>query len=430
MLLAGSMSAGAQTFNFQTNSGTGSGWTWVGQSGNTLVMKLTITANGTYTITAPDSNSGYLFQRHIIVNDGVTANIVLDGVHIGAFDGQSPLSLLGNANVTLTLTNSNTLAGGPYAPAISVPKASSKTATLTINGGGTLLATGGVGAAGIGGAINVVGVGNINITGGTITAIGGNAGAGIGGGQEGNSGTISISGGNVTAAGGRYGAGIGAGSAGYAETITISGSAVVIATGEKYAPGIGDGIYNETNTVGTINITGGTITSTGGEYSPGIGFCIPNTGDAVNISGGNINATGGDMAPGIGGGTTVSANGLTVNISGGNVTATATAITSGGKAAGIGGGHNAPTTGTIRITGGSVKAISAGGAVAPQFTNGSVNVYLNTLTVGSSSVANIAVTAGKIGTANCVATSHATCLWYQRRKNGCSRKGIFLSTGK
>lgn len=127
--------------------------------------------------------------------------------------------------------------------------------TLTISGSGSLTATGKgdisnyYGGAGIGSSFRDNG-GNVVITGGTITATGGFGAAGIGGCAYGRQnrtcGNISISGGNVTATGGFWGAGIGSG---------------------MVYPERDEGF----NQCGNINITGGTITATGGSYAAGIG---------------------------------------------------------------------------------------------------------------------------------------------------------------
>lgn len=105
---------------------------------------------------------------------------------------------------------------------------------------GKLIATGGSGQAGIGGAEN----GTITIKGGTVTATGGSEAAGIGGNSNGTAKKIIINGGNITAKGGsgRWGGGA----------------------------GIGSGYYSRKD-IGDIIINGGTVTATGGTNSAGIG---------------------------------------------------------------------------------------------------------------------------------------------------------------
>ena len=89
----------------------------------------------------------------------------------------------------------------------------------------------------------------MTISGGTITATGGSLAAGIGGGLDGN-GTVIITDGDITAkATGRYGAGIGGGCGeipkgtliGGNGTVTISGGTITEASGGYMAAGIGSG---------------------------------------------------------------------------------------------------------------------------------------------------------------------------------------------
>jgi len=129
--------------------------------------------------------------------------------------------------------------------------------SLTISGTGSLNATGGGGAAGIGtGLAKNEGKtgGNIIINSGTIIATGSDYAAGIGCGPTSadsddastTCGDITINGGTVTATGGVHAAGIGTGAA-----MRISKSARTVC--------------------GNIKITGGTVTATGGIYATGIG---------------------------------------------------------------------------------------------------------------------------------------------------------------
>ena len=113
------------------------------------------------------------------------------------------------------------------------------------------------------------GGGTINIYGGTINATGGRRAAGIGGGDGAGNGAIAIYGGAVTAQGGESGAGIGNGYRPATEsgTITIYGG-TINATGGRYAAGIGGGLgYGN----GEFTIYGGTVTVQGGEGGASIG---------------------------------------------------------------------------------------------------------------------------------------------------------------
>ncbi|MBR6454218.1 MAG: InlB B-repeat-containing protein [Fibrobacter sp.] len=233
------------------------------------------------------------------------------------------ISCLGDCNIILAENSENTVEGSP---GIEVREGY----TLTISGTGSLDVRGkSAGTAGIGGGGDLEeNVGNITISGGTITATGGEDAAGIGIGHVyGTVGNIAISGGTITATGGEDAAGIGGARSGSVGNITISGGTIT-ATGGPDAPGIGAG---SRGTVGNITISGGTITATGGEDAAGIGGGYRGTSGTVTINGGTITATGGEYAAGIGGGYRGTSG--TVTINGGTITAT------GGEwAAGIGGG--------------------------------------------------------------------------------------------
>ena len=249
-------------------------------------------------ISIANTSSEAVTTDRIVVQSGVTANITLNGVNIDlpllssacAFDATG-------ATVNVTLAGTNTLKSGWDHAGLQVPNG----AVLTIDGSGSLRATGGSNGAGIGGGRDKDG-GTIIINGGTVTATGALRSAGIGGGNPasdmggGNGGTITINGGTVTATG-SYGAGIGGGHQGAGGTITISGGTVT-ATGGNSAAGIGSG-YQEAG--GTIAISGGTVTATGGDNGAGIGGGNQSTGGTINISGSAIvTAEGGSYAPGIG----------------------------------------------------------------------------------------------------------------------------------
>ena len=125
---------------------------------------------------------------------------------------------------------------------------------IVINGG-TIIATGVVGAAGIGSGANAS-CGNITINGGTIIATGGEGAAGIGSGGYASCGTITINGGTVTAAGGEVAAGIGSGDSSSCGNITIADTVTqVTATKGSNAPNsIGAG---KDGSCGTVTIAPG-----------------------------------------------------------------------------------------------------------------------------------------------------------------------------
>ena len=283
---------------------------------------------------------GTTSARRVVLQTNVDTNITLDGVSISS-SNFSPFSLNGTAKVNLTLTGTNVLTCthfNSYGTSGYAGLCVGASATLTIDGSGSLQATGGLGA-GIGGNYSMSN-GTVIINGGTITANGGSGSAGIGGGRGvdtngGSGGTITINGGTVAANGNFGGAGIGGG---YASS--SSGS---------YVAGNG----------GTITINGGTITATGGIRSPGIGgggaFITGNTGGSsgiITITGGRITTTGGGK------------NG----------------VNDSGYAGGIGGalggnGESRNTAGTIIFTGGSILPRTNTGTVSviPSPTNGTVN---------------------------------------------------------
>ena len=100
------------------------------------------------------------------------------------------------------------------------------------DGTGTLEATGGELAAGIGGDNGVTG-GTVTINGGAVTATGGESAAGIGGGSGRSGGTVTINGGTVTATGGQPAAGIGVGMFGVSGgTVTFGGTGFSVVTGK------------------------------------------------------------------------------------------------------------------------------------------------------------------------------------------------------
>ncbi|HBZ31945.1 MAG TPA: hypothetical protein DEO46_02945, partial [Lachnospiraceae bacterium] len=148
------------------------------------------------------------------------------------------------------------------------------------NENGKLIATGGDGAAGIGGGL--YGDGNdITITGGEITATGGDCGAGIGGGTSAGGKNITIAGGKVTATGGKGAAGIGGGFYGDGNDIIITDGKVT-ATGGDYGAGIGGGNHGEGK---NITITDGEATAIGGLNGAGIGGGLQKNGEKITVSG-------------------------------------------------------------------------------------------------------------------------------------------------
>ena len=211
----------------------------------------------------------------LFIKDG--AEVILNQVTIPGADEDEPeggtarhgIECLGSATITLMGENSVTA----YYKGAGIFVHPNK--KLTIQGDGTLYASGKYQSAGIGGS-DEKNCGNIEIKSGTVYATGSVSAAGIGAGRSASCGNISISGGTVTANGGSQGAGIGTGRTYETNvtcgSITISGGTVT-ATGGKHGAGIGSGnaAGEGTNQCGTITISGGTVTATGGRYGAGIG---------------------------------------------------------------------------------------------------------------------------------------------------------------
>ena len=193
-----------------------------------------------------------------------------------------------------------TATGGQFAAGIGGASANAGQVTIT---GGTITAIGTDGA-GIGGGQGIVGkiAGNadIEISGGTIEATGGDLSAGIGGGTWGDA-NIKITGDAVikNATGGDFGAGIGGGGGGNGD-VTISGNAKI----ENAQGGFtGSGIGGGNGASGTVTIKDdSTVTATGGEAGTGIGGGYAGLGDVTIEGNTTVNATGGVGSAGIGGG--------------------------------------------------------------------------------------------------------------------------------
>ena len=221
------------------------------------------------------SAGGITVGSTITIADGATFTLSWTTLNVTSGPG---IQCSGNATLILDGTNYITTTAEGF-PAI-LPGGSGT--ALTIRGSGSVTATGGQYAAGIGSGsftthiTTVYTCGNIIIESGTVTANGGENSAGIGGGYNGICGNITISGGTVKATGGSCGAGIGSGD-GYGN---VNGS-----------------------TCGNITIGGGTVTANGGENSAGIGCGNNGICGNITIGGGTVTANGGRLsAAGIGSG--------------------------------------------------------------------------------------------------------------------------------
>ena len=212
--------------------------------------------------------------------ENATANVTISDVNINTSD--AAVSTSGKGNVNIELDGTNTLKSGVNHAGLE-KNSDGNQGKLTItdeNENGKLIATGGDGAAGIGGGL-YAGGNDITITGGEITATGGDSGAGIGGGASAGGKNITIAGGKVTATGGLGAAGIGGGFYGDGNDITITDGKVT-ATGGNYGAGIGGGNHGNGR---NITITDGEVTAAGGTNGAGIGGGLQKNGEKITVSG-------------------------------------------------------------------------------------------------------------------------------------------------
>ena len=209
------------------------------------------TYTGVFVVTGTSTTSKLVIKG----DSGTAAKVYLKDLHITVSSGAA-VSV--SENVDLYIEGSSVLQSGENCAGIQ----KEDDGQLTIDGSGSLEATGGQSGAGIGGAFHKSG-NNITINGGKIIAqstTGYGWGAGIGGGNEGNGNNITINGGDVTAIGGSEAAGIGGGIHASAENITINGGTVTAKAGGG-AAAIGGGHANPDGGKATnINLVGGDIT--------------------------------------------------------------------------------------------------------------------------------------------------------------------------
>ena len=165
--------------------------------------------NGDYTAQDGDILTGTL-ASNLKLKIAAGATVTLAGMTHHAGDYINGIECLGTANIILAAGTTNYLTRGSSDAYAGLFLNNGTTwSTLTISGTGTLLASGGNACAGIGG---IDYCDDIVINGGTIYATGGQFAPGIGAGANvGQTGNITINGGNITATGGEGAAGIGAG---------------------------------------------------------------------------------------------------------------------------------------------------------------------------------------------------------------------------
>ena len=233
----------------------------------------TKTYEGVFVVTGTSTTNKLVIKG----DSGTAAKVYLKDLHITVSSGAA-VSV--SENVDLYIEGSSVLQSGEKCAGIQ----KEDNGQLTIDGSGSLEATGGESGAGIGGAFHKPG-NNITINGGKIIAqstTGYGWGAGIGGGNEGNGNNITINGGDVTATGGSEAAGIGGGIHASASNITINGGTVTAKAGGG-AAAIGGGHDKSNGGKATnINLVGGDITVQGNNGKATIGgvngeITIPST---------------------------------------------------------------------------------------------------------------------------------------------------------
>ncbi len=249
-------------------------------SGQTVTQGSTSTPDEAPVITQRGSSAETSNTIMINASENATANVTISNVNIDT--SSAAIATSGKGNVNIELDGTNTLKSGRGHAGLE-KSSDGNQGKLTItdeNENGKLIATGGDGAAGIGGGL--YGDGNdITITGGEITATGGDCGAGIGGGTSAGGKNITITGGKVTATGGNGAAGIGGGNYKDGNDINIAGGKVT-ATGGDYGAGIGGGNHGEGK---NITITDGEATAIGGLNGAGIGGGLRKEGEKITVSG-------------------------------------------------------------------------------------------------------------------------------------------------
>ena len=384
--------------------------TFIVEIGYAPVTEYTAKDGDTFTGTAKDGtlyaiasdNSKTMLASDIHLTVAAGATITLQSADITSISN-SWAGITCNGDATIILEGTNAVKGGSsYYPGIHI----AQNATLTINGEGSLTASGNNFGAGIGSGFDMA-CGNIVIEGGTIIATGGDSAAGIGS-NIASCGTITITSGvtsvTATAGGGSWTTtkhSIGAGNNGSCGTVTIDGTVTGEITASPYTYittntraftltdgmtlfGTGGSSTHITVAAGaTITLKDATITSIpnndshtwagitcagdatiilegtnavkgGSSYYPGIHIAQNAT---LTINGeGSLTASGNNFGAGIGSGFDMACGNIVIE--GGTITATG-----GQYAAGIG-SSNIASCGTITITDGvtSVTATKGNGA--------------------------------------------------------------------
>ncbi len=241
-----------------------------------------LTVKKTTPITIKNTDPSTPTTDRIVIAKGVSADITLAGVNIqtGAMTGRNAITPVtieedskGNVKITLADGSENVLVAGNDKPAISK---CGDNGTLTIDGTGSLTATGGVNAAAIGSAPGYSSAGII-IDGGNIEAVtSGELAAAIGTGKYES----------TDFPGGRC----------IARNIVINGGHIKATSADSVAIGAGS---NGKTYVKDITVNGGTVTAQSGADSCAIGS---ESAENIVINGGIITAEAAGSAGGTAGG--------------------------------------------------------------------------------------------------------------------------------
>ena len=361
----------------------GAGWTYGVYSKILNVFNDGCTVSGTNT-------AGDVYLQYTNDVSSVVSNLLISTVLSST---ESPVSIVSNANVKLSIVGENAFASGAESCAgVNVPHGSTLSITnldmvaampdldniavitnilydIEYDDDGNPMIDPDTGCVITNGIIYDIYVETNyvdKVVVGALSAKGGGRGAGIGGGNLQSHGTIEIFGGVIDASGnGSFCAGIGSGrfpdsGEGFADAETLRQGVIRIRGGEvkakggSYGAAIGGG---NRHSGGVIEISGGLVNANGGDYASGIGGGWGARGHTITISGGEVNATGGTGAAAIGGGSESSKSLANteisqISISGGRVTAIATGM--GG--AGIGNGKYDSESAAVDISGGTVVA--------------------------------------------------------------------------
>jgi len=261
-------------------------------------------------------------KPNVIVPDGATATVVLNGVSFTANSGSSPIDVAGGGKLTLLLDGTNSVTADNNA-SVHVPDGAEMIIDSAKSSGalsGTLTAgfwpsfTGLLNDAGIG-SNKYEASGSITIKGGVIRAFT-RGGAAIGSGGGGSAGNITIDGGNIITECYDHGTGIGSGGGGNGGAIIINGGTVTalgkLVSYSQEGPlttGIGTG---DVGKGGSVTINGGVVNAYGNRL--GIGGYDVN----VSIYGGEVRSTsivvtanpGGEASINIYGGTVINTEGM------------------------------------------------------------------------------------------------------------------------